>query len=257
MTTQADTAEQPHATTVDPREVDAFSAVADRWWDHNGPFKPLHRLNPVRLRYLRDSLVAHFGINGTTERPLHGLNIADVGCGGGLISEPLARLGATVTGIDASEEAITVARNHAEAGGLAITYRCDAIEALARERRQFDAVVAMEIVEHVADRAAFVEACCACVRPGGLVLLSTLNRTRKSFALAIVGAEYVLRWVPRGTHAWSKFVKPSELARELRDAGAVVDDVTGMAYDPLQDRWRLGKDASVNYLMRAVRTEPG
>jgi len=255
MTTQANTDQATSRSTVDAREIEAFSAVASHWWDQNGPFKPLHLLNPTRLGYLRDSIAAHFDRDAATERPLDGLEIADVGCGGGLVTEPLARMGADMTGIDASGEAIDVARDHAEAMDLSITYRNNAIEDLVAQGKQFDALVAMEIVEHVADRAAFVAACCACVRPGGLVLFSTLNRTRKSFALGIVGAEYILRWVPRGTHTWSKFVKPSELARDLRQGGAEVNDVTGMAYDPLADRWALSSDAAVNYMIRAVRTQ--
>ncbi len=253
MTTQANTTRTGRANTVDAQEVETFSAVADRWWDQDGPFKPLHRLNPLRLGYLRDSITDHFGRDGAAERPLRGLKIADVGCGGGLISEPLARLGAAMTGIDASQEAIIVAREHAGATGLSIDYRCSTVETLSEKGFRFDALVAMEIVEHVADRATFVKACCTCVRPGGLALFSTLNRTRRSFALAIVGAEYLLGWVPRGTHSWSKFVKPSEFARDLRRGGAEVEDVTGMAYDPFNARWKLGRDASVNYLLCAVR----
>jgi len=251
MTTQADQTTTEHPNTVDSREIENFSAVADHWWDQDGPFKPLHRLNPVRLGYLRDSLRGHFGLDAATDRPLQGLSIADIGCGGGLVTEPLARLGADMTGVDASHEAINVARSHAETSDLAIDYRMETIEALAASGERFDALVAMEIVEHVADRAAFVAACCACVRPGGVILLSTLNRTAKSYALGIVGAEYILQWVPRGTHTWSKFVKPSELARDLRTGGAQVEDVTGLVFDPLANRWSLGRDTAVNYILRA------
>ncbi|MBC6439262.1 MAG: bifunctional 2-polyprenyl-6-hydroxyphenol methylase/3-demethylubiquinol 3-O-methyltransferase UbiG [Rhodospirillales bacterium] len=250
-TQQADRATPAAGGTVDPDEIETFSAVADRWWDRNGPFRPLHRLNPIRLSYLRDSLAGHFDRDTAEERPLSGLAIADVGCGGGLITEPLARLGATMTGIDASDEAIAVARAHAGTSGLAIDYRASTVEQLADGGTAFDAVVALEIVEHVADRAAFIAAFCRCVRPGGLIILSTLNRTARSFALGIVGAEYVLRWVPRGTHTWLKFVKPSELARDLRASGASVEDVTGLVFNPLNNRWHLGRDIAVNYMLRA------
>jgi len=251
MTTQAALETDTAASTVDDAEVRAFSEVAGQWWDQDGPFKPLHRLNPVRIGYLRDRLVEGSGGNAAPERPLEGLRIADVGCGGGLVTEPLARLGAAMTGLDASAEAIDVARDHARQTGLAIDYRCMAVERLAEDGARFDALVALEIVEHVADRAAFVAACCRCVRPGGMVLMSTLNRTAKSFALGIVGAEYILGWVPRGTHTWSKFVKPSELARDLRRGGAAVTDVTGLAFDPRSGRWSLGHDTGVNYMLSA------
>lgn len=251
MTMQADRSGPDSSGTVDAREIEAFSSMADRWWDEDGPFGPLHRLNPVRLAYLKRGVCDHFGRDASSERPLSGLAIADVGCGGGLAAEPLARLGAAVTGIDASAEAIAVARAHAEASGLAIDYRPLSVEALAASGARFDALVALEIVEHVADRRVFVAACCRCVRPGGPILLSTLNRTARSFALGVVAAEYLLRWIPRGTHRWSKFVKPSELARDLRAGGARVEDVTGLGFDPLSNRWFLGRDVSVNYMLRA------
>ncbi len=251
MATQADRARPDSSGTVDAREIESFSSVADRWWDEDGPFKPLHRLNPVRLAYLKRSVCDHFGRDASSGRPLSGLAIADVGCGGGLATEPLARLGAAMTGIDASDEAIAVARAHAETSGLAIDYRPLAVEALAASGDRFDALVALEIVEHVADRRAFIAACCRCVRPGGAILLSTLNRTARSFVLGVVGAEYLLRWIPRGAHTWSKFVKPSELARDLRAGGALVEDVTGLGFDPLSNRWFLGRGVSVNYMMRA------
>lgn len=238
--------------SVDAREIAGFAAVADRWWDTEGPFRPLHRLNPVRLGYIRDALVASLALDGDAARPLEGLAIADIGCGGGLVCEPLARMGAAVTGVDASPEALGVARAHAAASGLAIDYVEATAERLVSEGRQFDAVTALEIVEHVADRAAFVADCCRLVKPGGILVLSTLNRTPRAFALAIVGAEYLLRWVPRGSHRWSKFVRPAELARDLRRGGARTVDVSGLAYDPLADRWSLSRDVAVNYILHAT-----
>ena len=243
-------------TTVDPEDVRAFSAHAGQWWDEDGPFAPLHRLNPVRLAYLRARLLAHFGLDGDRPRPLDGLKMADAGCGGGLVTEPLCRLGAAMTGIDASVEAIASARRHAELAGLEIAYRTGTVEDLAARRPDFDALVALEIVEHVADRRAFVDACLACVKPGGLVVFSTLNRTLRSLALAKIGAEYVLSWIPRGTHDFGKFVKPSELARDLRRCGAALTDVTGVAFHPVDRRWRLSGDISINYMATAVRGNP-
>ncbi|MBN36364.1 MAG: bifunctional 3-demethylubiquinol 3-O-methyltransferase/2-polyprenyl-6-hydroxyphenol methylase [Rhodospirillaceae bacterium] len=252
MTTQAD--HNAGKGTIDADEVRSFSAVADQWWDQNGPFKPLHRLNPVRVGYLRDRMAAHFDHHAASERPLEGLRVADVGCGGGLVTEPLARLGASMTGLDASSQAIDVARRHAENSGLTISYQNRPVEDLAHEQPQFDALVAMEIIEHVADREGFVAACCRCVRPGGLLLFSTLNRTPKSFALAIVGAEYLLQWVPRGTHTWSKFVRPSELARDLRRNNVVVNDVSGLVLDISTNHWSLGRDVDVNYILSAPKS---
>ena len=252
MTTQANARPRTlEGVTVDAGEIAGFAAVADRWWDADGPFRPLHRLNPLRLGYIRDALVGRFGLDSEADRPLSGLSVADIGCGGGLLAEPLARLGAAMTGVDASLDAIEVARAHAAGSGLAIDYVQATVEELAAEGRRFDAVTALEIVEHVADRAAFVAACCRLVRPGGLVVMSTLNRTPRAFALAIVGAEYLLRWVPRGSHHWRKFVRPAELARDLRQGGARVTDVQGLVYDPLGDRWRLDRDVAVNYILRA------
>lgn len=244
-------ADQPRGS-IDAREIAGFAAVADRWWDTDGPFRPLHRINPLRLGYIRDALVAAHGLDGDRDRPLSGLSIADIGCGGGLLCEPLARMGATVTGIDASPEALAVARAHAASSGLAIDYVEATAEQLVAEGRRFDAVTALEIVEHVADRPTFVADCCRLVKPGGSLVLSTLNRTSRAFALAIVGAEYVLRWVPRGSHRWSKFVRPAELARDLRQGGARTLDVRGLAFDPLADRWSLSRDVAVNYIVHAV-----
>jgi 2-polyprenyl-6-hydroxyphenyl methylase/3-demethylubiquinone-9 3-methyltransferase len=237
--------------SLDAGEVKAFEALAGAWWDPDGPHGPLHKLNPTRLAYVRDRLAPLSG--GARSRPLKGLRVVDVGCGGGLVSEPLARLGAAVTGIDAGERAIAVARRHAEASDLAIDYRCQTVEDLAATGAIFDALVALEIVEHVADLDGFLTACAALVRPGGRVVVSTLNRTVKAFGLGIVAAERVLGWVEPGTHDWRRFVKPAELARHLRRHGARVIDVTGIVYDVAYDEWRASADTAVNYMATAIR----
>ena len=234
------------AGTVDAREVE--------WWDPEGPMKPLHKLNPTRLAYIRNHLVARFGRDPFALSPLGGFDVLDIGCGAGLVSEPLARLGAKVTGLDAAAETLEAARLHAEESGLEIRYRHGSAEDLAGEGRQFDAVLALEIVEHVADVEAFLGAAASLVKPGGALVLSTLNRTPKSFLMAVVGAEYVLRWLPRGTHDWRRFLKPSEVTRMLRDGGLDVQDAAGLAYNPVADTWRLAPhDLDVNYLLFAVR----
>lgn len=239
-------------STIDPDEVDQFSRIADAWWDAEGDFRPLHRLNPARIAFIRDHLIGHFGRKADLT-PFDGLDLLDIGCGGGLITEPMARLGANVTGIDASPQNIDVATAHAAQSGLVIDYRCDSAEALAEQGRQFDVVLALEIIEHVADRALFVASCAALVKPGGVLILSTLNRTIKSLALGIVAAEYILRWVPRGTHDWRKFVRPHELAADLRMNGLVLRDLAGLDFDPKTAGWRLAPRPSVNYLMFATK----
>ncbi|MEM7124352.1 MAG: bifunctional 2-polyprenyl-6-hydroxyphenol methylase/3-demethylubiquinol 3-O-methyltransferase UbiG [Pseudomonadota bacterium] len=239
-------------STVDPDEVQQFDALADRWWDPKGPFRPLHRLTPVRLTYIRDTIAAHFGLETSQNEPFSGLRGVDIGCGGGLVAEPLARLGMEMTGIDAGANNIGAARAHAAGQGLAIDYRCTTAEEAASAGERFDVVLALEIIEHVADRGAFVRACCELATPGGLIILSTLNRTAKAFGLAIVGAEYVLRWLPRGSHDWRKFVRPSELARDLRAAGASPSDTRGVVFDLVADEWRLSSDLDVNYFMTAT-----
>lgn len=245
---------QPHAS-VDAGEVAKFAALADSWWDSAGPYRPLHRLNPVRLAFIRDRLCAHLGRDPQTLKPLKGLRIADIGCGGGLLSEPMARMGAEVTGIDAAEENIAAAKAHAEEMGVAVDYRAATAEALVAAGAQFDAVVSMEVVEHVADRDSFLADCVALTRPGGALFLATLNRTAKSYAMAIVGAEYILRWLPRGTHDWKRFVKPSELAASLRRAGADVKALAGVGFNPATNTWGLEKSVDVNYMAFAVRRE--
>ena len=239
--------------TASAEEIARFTALADAWWDPDGEFRPLHRLNPTRISFVREHVARHFGRDGADKRPLEGLELLDIGCGGGLLSEPMRRLGAAVTGIDAGAENLRIAALHAEKCGLDIDYRCVLPETLAAEGRSFDVVLNMEVVEHVADLGAFLDASAALVRPGGVLAASTINRTLKSLALAKVGAEYVLRWLPAGTHDWSKFVKPSELAAGLRRHGVDVRIQKGMAYNPLTDGWSLSRKLDVNYLVFAVK----
>jgi len=242
--------------SVDPDEVARFGAMAEEWWNPGGKFRPLHRLNPVRLEFIRDRVAAHFGRDPLAARPLHELRLVDVGSGGGLLAEPMARLGARVTGIDAAEPNVRIAALHAAEGGLDIDYRVMTAEALAAAGERFDVVLNMEVVEHVADLGGFLDACCTLVRPGGVMVVATLNRTAKAFALAIVGAEYLLRWLPVGTHQWSKFVRPSELAAALRLNGMEMRELTGVAYSPIRDRWRLApRDLDVNYMAFAAKPE--
>ncbi|WP_029010668.1 bifunctional 2-polyprenyl-6-hydroxyphenol methylase/3-demethylubiquinol 3-O-methyltransferase UbiG [Azospirillum halopraeferens] len=242
------------AGTVDPDEIARFSAIAAEWWDPSGKFRPLHKLNPLRLTYIRDTVCRRLGREPHAAGALHGLTLVDIGCGGGLLSEPLARMGAEVLGVDASERNVGTAAAHAAESGTAVTYRAATAETLAAEGRRFDVVVAMEVVEHVADVPLFLKSCTDLLAPGGVLFLSTLNRTPKSFALAIVGAEYILRWLPRGTHDWRKFLRPSELAAGLRPHGVVMKDLTGVTYNPLTDEFRLNpRDLDVNYMGWAER----
>jgi 2-polyprenyl-6-hydroxyphenyl methylase/3-demethylubiquinone-9 3-methyltransferase len=241
------------ARTIDTAEVDRFRRIAREWWDAGGKFKPLHQIGPARLAFIRDELIRHFGLTAGGLKPLDGLNILDIGCGGGLISEPLTRLGARVTGIDPGAENIAVARAHAEPQGLAIDYRVATVEELAAAGEVFDAVVCLEVVEHVPDVGLFLKSCASLVRPGGLVVLSTINRTLKAYGLAIVAAEYVLGWLPRGTHQWDRFVTPDELAAHLSAAGCGPARFMGFVYNPLRDQWSLDPDTSVNYLASAAK----
>ena len=245
--------QQQNATTVDAEEVARFSRLSAQWWDARGPMAPLHRFNPVRLAYVRDRVAAHFRRDPKRLDSLSGLRLLDIGCGGGILSEPLARLGGDVVGADPSAANIEAARHHAAQAGLAIDYRCASAETLADAGESFDAVLAMEVVEHVVDLGLFVEIAAKMVRPGGLLFVATLNRTMKSFALAIVGAEYILRWLPRGTHQWDRFVMPNELEIAIEQAGLHVIDETGVAYDLFADRWRLSADMDVNYMVVAEK----
>ena len=237
--------------SVDAAEVARFAAMAAEWWDPDGKFRPLHKLNPARVRFIRDRACARFGRDPSAPRPLDGLRLIDIGCGGGLVCEPMARLGAAVTGLDAGAETIGIARTHAEAVGLEIDYRAETAEALVASGERFDVVLSLEVVEHVADVEGFVAACCTLAKPGGLIVMSTLNRTARAFATAIVGAEYVMRWLPRGTHDWRKFLRPSELSGSLTRAGARVEEVAGITYNPFFDEWRVSGDVSVNYMIAA------
>ncbi|MGF1639612.1 MAG: bifunctional 2-polyprenyl-6-hydroxyphenol methylase/3-demethylubiquinol 3-O-methyltransferase UbiG [Rhodospirillales bacterium] len=239
--------------TASAEEIARFTALADAWWDPVGEFRPLHRLNPVRIGYVKSRLVRHFGLDRQTPRPFAGRRFLDVGCGGGLLSEPMARLGAAVTAIDAGAENIRVAEVHAARQGLEIDYRCARPEELAQEGRTFDVVLAMEVVEHVADLDAFLNACSRLVDPGGAMVLATLNRTLKSLVLAKIAAEYVLRWLPVGTHDWRKFVPPSDLTAGLRRHSVDVVDLNGVAYNPLTDRWSPTADLDVNYMAFAIK----
>ena len=237
-------------STVDAGEIERFSRIADEWWDPTGKFAPLHRLNPVRVGYIRDRAAAHWQRDALSGSPLAGLTALDIGCGGGLLSEPMTRLGARVTGLDAAEKNVAVARLHAEGQALDIDYRSGTAEGLADAGAWFDIVLALEVVEHVADVDLFLQSIGRLVKPGGLVFLSTLNRTVKAWALAIAGAEYVLRWLPRGTHDWRKFLKPSEVVRGLEAGGVQTQEVVGVVYSPLSRRWSLNaRDLDVNYML--------
>lgn len=236
--------------SVDPSEVAKFSRLAEEWWDPNGKMAVLHKFNPIRLAYIRDAACRKFNRSAKSLTCLQGLRVLDIGCGAGLLCEPLARLGADVVGIDPSPENIQVAKMHADRAHLIIDYRCTTVEQMDR-RERFDIVLAMEVVEHVVDVEAFVARCAALTKPSGLMTMATINRTWKSFALAIVGAEYVLRWLPRGTHQWDKFVTPDELANHLSRNGLEITEQSGVVYSPFADRWSLSADMDVNYMVVA------
>ncbi|WP_108398764.1 bifunctional 2-polyprenyl-6-hydroxyphenol methylase/3-demethylubiquinol 3-O-methyltransferase UbiG [Devosia submarina] len=240
-------------TTINDAEIAKFTAMAEEWWNPKGKFKPLHKFNPVRLGYIREHLLQHFGRDGSDMRPFAGLRILDVGCGGGLLCEPLARLGAEVTGIDAAERNIAIAKIHAEQSGLEIDYQATTSEALATQGQLFDMVLNMEVVEHVDNVPLYMKSCADLVKPGGLMLTATINRTLRARALAVFAAERVLRWLPVGTHDWNKFLTPEEIKALLRRNGLVVTAETGVVYHPLGDEWRQSADMGINYMIMAAR----
>ncbi|MET0408741.1 MAG: bifunctional 2-polyprenyl-6-hydroxyphenol methylase/3-demethylubiquinol 3-O-methyltransferase UbiG [Hyphomicrobium sp.] len=248
---QQSEASQP---TLDGEEVERFSRLASEWWNPKGKFRPLHQIGPPRLSFIRDSAVERFNRDAMALRPLTGLTAIDIGCGGGLVSEPLTRMGATVTAIDPAEKNIAIAKSHAEGQGLVIDYRAARVEDLVAEGRTFDIVACLEVVEHVPDPAKFMGECAALVAPGGLAVFSTLNRTFKAWALAIIGAEYVLGWLPRGTHQWDRFITPDELAGYAKAARLNDIRFEGITYNPLQDVWSRNPDTDVNYLMSARKS---
>jgi 2-polyprenyl-6-hydroxyphenyl methylase / 3-demethylubiquinone-9 3-methyltransferase len=239
------------AQSVDDAEIAKFSAMAAEWWDPSGKFAPLHKFNPVRLKFIRDTVAAHYGRDAKGLRPFDGLTLLDIGCGGGLLCEPMARLGFAVTGVDPSERNIGTAKAHAAQSGTDVEYRATDAETLVAEARRFDVVLNMEVVEHVADLRAYLEACATLVAPGGLMVVATLNKTLKALALAKIGAEYILGWLPRGTHDWNKFVEPAKLRAMLEEAGLNILKTQGVAFDPLTWDWRLSSDTDVNYMVVA------
>ncbi len=245
---------QAAQTTVDPAEVAKFEAMAAEWWDVNGKFKPLHMMNPCRLDYITQQIAKQFDRDLTSPEPFKGLRLLDIGCGGGLLSEPMARLGAEVVGADAAEGNIPVAQIHAEQQGLDIDYRHTTAEALAEAGEQFDVVLNMEVVEHVADPQAYLTACQQLLKPGGLMLCSTINRNPKSYLVAIIGAEHIMRWLPKGTHEWNKFITPDELVELIKNAGLEPVDRTGFVFNPIAWSWSLSdRDLSVNYVTASVK----
>lgn len=246
----------PATPSIDPDEVAKFSAMAEDWWDPKGKFRPLHKFNPIRLAFIRDTAIAHFARSADDVKPLSGLRLLDIGCGGGLVCEPMTRLGAAVTGIDASEPNIKTAMTHAEQAGLDIDYRAGTAEGLIDAgEAPFDMVLNLEVVEHVADPAQFLKDTANLLAPGGLMIVATLNRTAKALATAVIGAEYILGWLPRGTHDWSKFLKPQEVITPLEAAGLAVQPPQGVSYTPLSDSWRLSGDVAVNYMVVATRPD--
>ena len=240
-------------STIDQSEVDRFSAMAAEWWSPTGKFKPLHKFNPVRLSYIRDKAAENFGLDPKSPKPLEGLRVLDIGCGGGLLSEPVARMGATVVGADPSEKNIGIASTHAKASGVSVDYRPVTAEQLAEAGETFDIVLNMEVVEHVADVEFFMSTCSRMVRPGGMMFVATINRTMKAAALAIFAAENILRWLPRGTHQYEKLVRPEELEAPMTASGLEIIDRTGVFFNPLANQWNLSKDMDVNYMLLAKR----
>lgn len=240
-------------TTVNDEEVAKFSAMAEEWWDPKGRFKPLHKFNPVRLAYIRDKAIEHFGRDGGQRQPLKDLTILDIGCGGGLLCEPMARLGATIVGADAAERNIRIAELHAAQSGLVIDYRATTAEALAAAGESFDIVLNMEVVEHVENVPLYMKSCADLVAPGGLLFTATINRTARALAFAVIGAEYVLGWLPKGTHSYAKFLTPDEVTALIERNGMEVIDRTGVVFHPLADEWRKSRDMGINYMVLAAK----
>ena len=243
-----------HSASVDHEEIKNFARLADQWWNTEGPMKPLHQMNPLRIKFICDHLLTYFPQDNKSDlMPLKPLSLLDVGCGAGLLTEPLARLGASVTGLDLAEPSLSIARRRADEQGLDITYVNSSVEEFAQKNQKYHAVMALEIIEHVADIPSFIEACASLLQPGGLLFLSTLNRTAPSYLTAILGAEYILKLLPRGTHQWDKFLKPSEVDAYLRKVGFVIQVLQGMRFKPLYKTWELSKNLSVNYILCAEK----
>ncbi|GJM03037.1 MAG: ubiquinone biosynthesis O-methyltransferase [Rhodomicrobium sp.] len=244
---------QKTTPTLDPEEIARFGAMADEWWDPKGKFRPLHKISPARLAFFREQICRHFGRDEKAANALNGLSLIDIGCGGGLVAEPMAKQGATVTAIDPAEQNIKAASLHAEQQGVSIDYRACRAEDVAEKGETFDVVLLLEVVEHVPSVPDFTKIAASLVAPGGLLIMSTINRTTKAFALAIVGAEYILRWLPRGTHQWNRFVTPDELANCAEAAGLLPRERHGLTFNPLRDEWRISSDTDVNYFLTASR----
>jgi 2-polyprenyl-6-hydroxyphenyl methylase/3-demethylubiquinone-9 3-methyltransferase len=240
-------------SSIDAAEVAKFSAIADEWWDPAGKFAPLHKFNPLRLGFIRDVAAEHFGRDSRLLVPFDRLSLLDIGCGGGLLSEPMARLGFNVLGADASDRNVRAASAHAAATGVPVTYRAATAEALAKEDLAFDVILNMEVVEHVADLSSYLVSCAKLIKPGGLMFVATLNKTLKSLALAKIGAEYILGWLPRGTHDWSRFIEPAKLRAMLEETGLIIKEEQGVVFDPLSWNWTLSSDTDVNYMLVAAR----
>ena len=238
-------------STVNQKEIEKFSKMADEWWDPNGKFKPLHRFNPIRIKYIKENIINNFKIKAN-ENPLRNIKILDIGCGGGLLSEPMTKLGATVTGIDASSKNIEIAKLHAKKNKLKINYVNCSPEKLP-EQEKFDVILNMEIVEHVEDISLFLKSCSQLLKKEGLMFVATINKTLKSYMFAIIGAEYILRWLPIGTHEWEKFVKPDKLKNELLNYDLILEKLDGVKFNPIKNEWFLSKDTSVNYITKFVK----
>ncbi|MFC7291293.1 bifunctional 2-polyprenyl-6-hydroxyphenol methylase/3-demethylubiquinol 3-O-methyltransferase UbiG [Hirschia litorea] len=256
MSSHSDKINNANGPSIDENEIEKFRAMASEWWDPKGKFKPLHKFNPVRLAFLRDRITSHFNLDDTQRTPLQGLHILDIGCGGGLVSEPMARLGARMTSVDAGEANIKTAMTHAQENGVDIDYRIGTAEELVEKNEEkFDVVLNLEVVEHVADAHQFIKDTASLVKPGGLIFVASINRTSKAFALAIVGAEYIMGWLPKGTHEFHKLVKPDEVRNALKAGHMQIEETTGVSYNPLSGEWSLSSDTMVNYMCVASKSE--